>query len=489
MNVTETDVAVLGAGLAGSLIAKSLAEKGWRTLLVDRHRFPRHKVCGEFLSPEVRQTLDAAGLLDRVSALRPARVERARLISAEGGHVDIPLPGTAMGLSRFRLDEALHEAAAAAGARVLTSAAVLSVTRLADESCEVRVKREDGMEVIRARTVIAAWGANGQALVTGACCPGDYGGGRFSGGPGSLQGSQGTSILTRMETERPLNSFMPLNLLDPADQKSLASSSNRTKRANTTDPATPAIQTTPTDPTDPITPATQGKQARSTREGRTRRALNAWKRSSPDYMGVKSHYTGIEIGPVVELYLFPGGYLGLCPIEDGLVNVSALLSRDAFRGAGKSVLALLEAAAQRCPPLHAKLKRGLPVPGAQAAVAPVKLNRRLNPWDMVPRLGDSSAMIPPLCGDGMSMALRSARLCAPLADDYLRGKLSLAGWEEQYVRAVKRTFGRPLRWGRLLQSSLDSPAAVRLLLRLAQLSPGMASGLLEATRLKPEGEY
>ncbi|MEC0244421.1 FAD-dependent oxidoreductase, partial [Paenibacillus chitinolyticus] len=244
-----------------------------------------------------------------------------------------------------------------------------------------------------------------------------------------------------------------------------------------------------TDPTDPTELATPGKQARSAREGRTRRALNPWKRSAPDYMGVKSHYTGIEIGPVVELYLFPGGYLGLCPIEDGLVNVSALLSRDAFRGAGKSVLALLEAAAQRCPPLHSKLKRGLPVPGAQAAVAPVKLNRRLNPWDMVPRLGDSSAMIPPLCGDGMSMALRSARLCAPLADDYLRGKLSLAGWEEQYVRAVKRTFGRPLRWGRLLQASLDSPAAVRLLLRLAQLSPGMASGLLEATRLKPEGEY
>ncbi|MFB7813287.1 NAD(P)/FAD-dependent oxidoreductase [Paenibacillus chitinolyticus] len=390
MNVTETDVAVLGAGLAGALMAKSLAEKGWRTLLVDRHRFPRHKVCGEFLSPEVRQTLGAAGLLDRVTALRPARVERARLISADGGHVDIPLPGIALGLSRFRLDEALHEAAAAAGARVLTSAAVLSVTRLADESCEVRVKRGDDVEVIRARTAIAAWGANGKA--------------------------------------------------------------------------------------------------RSAQAGRTRRTLNPWKRSAPDYMGVKSHYTGIEMEPIVELYLFPGGYLGLCPIEDGLVNVSALLSRDAFRGEGKSVLALLEAAARRCPPLHSKLKRGMPVPDAQAAVAPVKLDRRLNPWDMMPRLGDSSAMIPPLCGDGMSMALRSARLCAPLADDYLRGKLSLAGWEEQYVRAVKRTFGRPLRWGRLLQSSLDSPAAVRLLLRLAQLSPGMASGLLEATRLKPERE-
>ncbi|SEF67527.1 NAD(P)/FAD-dependent oxidoreductase [Paenibacillus sp. UNC499MF] len=408
MTVTETDAAVLGGGLAGSLIAKSLAEKGWRTLLVDRNRFPRHKVCGEFLSPEVRQMLDAAGLTDRVSALRPAAVERVRLISAEGGRVDIPLPGIAMGLSRFRLDEALHEAAAEAGARVRTSSAVLSVERLSDESCEVRVRRGSGIEIIRARTVIAAWGANGQAAVTG-----------FSG---------------------------------------------------------------------PATPGNPANPAPSALVDRGRSTLYPWSRSAPDYMGVKSHYTGIEMEPVVELYLFPGGYLGLCPVEDGLVNASALLSRDAFRGAGKSVSALLEAAAQRCPPLHSKLKRGLPVPGAQAAVAPVKLNRRPNPWDMVPRLGDSSVMIPPLCGDGMSMALRSARLCAPLADGYLRGELSLAGWEEQYVRAVKRTFGGPLRWGRLLQSSLGSPAVVRMLLRLAQLSPGVASGLLKATRLKPEGE-
>ncbi|MFS0839060.1 NAD(P)/FAD-dependent oxidoreductase [Paenibacillus sp. 1P03SA] len=406
MTVTETDAAVLGGGLAGSLIAKSLAEKGWRTLLVDRHRFPRHKVCGEFLSPEVRQMLDAAGLTDRVSALRPAAVERVRLISAEGGHVDIPLPGTAMGLSRFRLDGALHEAAAEAGARVRTSSAVLSVERFPDENFEVRVKSGDDLEVIRARTVIAAWGANGQAVITG-----------FPG---------------------------------------------RTPLGN---------------PANPSAPADRGPSA-----------LYPWNRRAPDYMGVKSHYRGIEMEPVVELYLFPGGYLGLCPVEDGLVNASALLSRDAFRGAGKSVPALLEAAARRCPPLLSKLKRGLPVPGAQAAVAPVMLNRRLNPWDMVPRLGDSSVMIPPLCGDGMSMALRSARLCAPLADGYLRGELSLAGWEEQYVRAVERTFGGPLRWGRLLQSSLGSPAAVRLLLRLAQLSPGMASGLLKATRLKPEGE-
>ncbi|MBW7460228.1 FAD-dependent oxidoreductase, partial [Paenibacillus sepulcri] len=43
------DAIVLGAGIAGSSMALSLARQGWNTLLVDRHSFPRHKVCGEFL--------------------------------------------------------------------------------------------------------------------------------------------------------------------------------------------------------------------------------------------------------------------------------------------------------------------------------------------------------------------------------------------------------------------------------------------------------
>ena len=42
------DAVVLGAGIAGSSMAKQLADQGWDTLLVDRRRFPRHKVCGEF---------------------------------------------------------------------------------------------------------------------------------------------------------------------------------------------------------------------------------------------------------------------------------------------------------------------------------------------------------------------------------------------------------------------------------------------------------
>lgn len=188
--------------------------------------------------------------------------------------------------------------------------------------------------------------------------------------------------------------------------------------------------------------------------------------------------------PVVELYFFPGGYLGVCPIEGGLVNAAALLKREAYLNADKTVPGIIAAAALRNPKLNKRLTNAVPVPGTQAAVAPVDLNRKPLAWDMIPQVGDAAMMIPPLCGDGMSMALRSAHLCTPLADGYLRGEISLAGWQQQYTRSIQREFKRPLRWGRFLQALIGFPVMPRLLPGAAKLAPGLAAMLVQATRLK-----
>ncbi|NIS60056.1 MAG: FAD-dependent oxidoreductase, partial [Proteobacteria bacterium] len=49
----EYDVIIVGAGPAGSTTARSCAEKGLKTLLIEKDRFPRYKPCGGFLSPRV----------------------------------------------------------------------------------------------------------------------------------------------------------------------------------------------------------------------------------------------------------------------------------------------------------------------------------------------------------------------------------------------------------------------------------------------------
>src|SRR5215467_12594139 len=71
----STDVVVVGAGPAGAATAILLARRGHRVTLFDRARFPRDKVCGEYLSPEASRILDRLGVLEAVehAGARPLR--------------------------------------------------------------------------------------------------------------------------------------------------------------------------------------------------------------------------------------------------------------------------------------------------------------------------------------------------------------------------------------------------------------------------------
>ncbi|KAA2301374.1 FAD-binding monooxygenase, partial [Clostridioides difficile] len=112
--------------------------------------------------------------------------------------------------------------------------------------------------------------------------------------------------------------------------------------------------------------------------------------SAPDlrdqtvYVGVKSHFSGIEIHARVELYFCEGGYVGISPIEDGIVNVAALLTLDTVQGSGKSVNDILQAASLTNVSLAARLAEGKPVDGTQVSIAPLHLSNVPEPWSQYP---------------------------------------------------------------------------------------------------------
>lgn len=110
-----TDALILGAGLAGSTAATLIAQTGRSVRLLERQAGPHHKVCGEFLSIEAHDHLTALGI-DTI-ALGGVAIDTVQVISGKR-MVESRLPFTALGLSRFRLDEALIERAVSAGAIV-----------------------------------------------------------------------------------------------------------------------------------------------------------------------------------------------------------------------------------------------------------------------------------------------------------------------------------------------------------------------------------
>lgn len=121
------DIAIIGAGPAGCATAMELARAGATVGLLEKAAFPRDKLCGEFLSPEVAEILDELGLGRQFQALQPAPIERAVVVTPSGARLEFPFPAPAWGLSRLRLDHLLAEAAQQSGAQLLEKTEISGV--------------------------------------------------------------------------------------------------------------------------------------------------------------------------------------------------------------------------------------------------------------------------------------------------------------------------------------------------------------------------
>ncbi len=108
---------VAGAGPAGASAAIELARGGSAPVLYERSAMPRHKVCGEFLTPEIAPLLDELGAGEAFREASPARVTHAELHFGRRSR-RFRLGEPAYGLSRYRFDAMLIDAAAARGAEL-----------------------------------------------------------------------------------------------------------------------------------------------------------------------------------------------------------------------------------------------------------------------------------------------------------------------------------------------------------------------------------
>ena len=113
-----TDVAIVGAGPAGSTVALQLARTGYEVVVLERSRFPRMKVCGDYLCAGAVNALRDLGVGD--SVLAGAHPIRSIALHAFGARARMRLPGSgAASLARAQLDERLLAQARTAGATVI----------------------------------------------------------------------------------------------------------------------------------------------------------------------------------------------------------------------------------------------------------------------------------------------------------------------------------------------------------------------------------
>ena len=301
----ENEVLILGGGVAGCAASIALARKGQAVTLIEREPAPRHKVCGEFLSGEALEDLDALGI--DVGSLGAVPITYVRLAAARRA-AQAPLPFPAASLTRRALDTALIAEAIAAGVRVEQGRSVQGLARTAPNVWQATL--DDGT-TREAATVFLATGKH------------------------DLRGH------ARPEDPQRWIAFKMYFRLGSAQAAELAHAS--------------------------------------------------------------------------ELMLYPGGYGGIQPVEGGIANLCCVVQQRYLARTGNRWENFLAKMQQDCPHLATRLAGAEPLLAKPIAITHIPYGYvRRTSEDGLYCIGDQAAVIPSFTGDGISIALHTAR-CAVAA--------------------------------------------------------------------------
>lgn len=153
------DVAIVGAGPAGSTCAAFCAQAGLRTLLLERERFPREKVCGDCLNPSCWPVLRRLELFERVRALPHGILDAVEFIAIGGQTIHVDLPAGDEGeiaVKRSLFDELLMARARELGAEARDAITVSALEKTPSNNWKIDI----GSQVLEARHLVGGDGRN-----------------------------------------------------------------------------------------------------------------------------------------------------------------------------------------------------------------------------------------------------------------------------------------------------------------------------------------
>ena len=203
--------------------------------------------------------------------------------------------------------------------------------------------------------------------------------------------------------------------------------------------------------------------------------------NSSRWFGLKIHARNVVLAADLEMHFSSSGYVGLCKTNDGRVNICGLFrNRPKENSAAKNWRELVSG--RLGSPLRQRLAGAEFDENSFCAVAGLSLRPERAAARAEICVGDAITMIPPVTGNGMSMAFESAELAvAPLAA-WSRGESS---WSEARLKIAgdcDALFARRLAWAKFLQQFILASALQNPLITLASRNGWLYRMIFARTR-------
>lgn len=366
------DVVIIGGGLAGLASALHLSKKGLSVTVIEKAGYPRHKVCGEYISNEILPYLQWLGL--NVSELHPTHISNFEFSAQSGKTARTKLPLGGFGVSRFSLDNFLYK-------KALQNGSVVIIDNVIDVVFENEIFTvTTSQQIFTSKIVLGAYG----------------------------------------------------------------------KRSNI----------------DQVL------------------ARNFISKKSP-WLAVKGHYAGEFDNSLVALHNFQGGYCGVSVVEKNIINICYLADYQTFKKY-KNIDDYQKAVLYRNQKLKTVFESSTPIFDKPLTISQISFDKKNPVENHILMIGDTAGLIHPMCGNGMAMAIHSAKIASELVLDFYGGKIeSHALLEKKYKTEWNKYFKNRLFMGRILAKALTQKTFTSIMTSMAASMPFLLSAIIRQTHGSP----
>jgi flavin-dependent dehydrogenase len=366
------DVLIIGGGLAGLTGAIHLSKEGLKVTIIEKSEFPRHKVCGEYISNEILPYLNWLDI--NIDQFSPEQISTFEFTTQNGSIARTKLPLGGFGISRYVLDDILYQKALSNGCTVLKE----TVTAVSFEN--------DGFSITTSNQLITT------KLVLGA-----FG-----------------------------------------------------KRSNI-----------------------------------DQFLLRGFIHKKSPWLAVKAHYLVDIPDGVVALHNFNGGYCGVSKVENNIANICYLADYATFKKY-KNIEEYQKNVLYKNKKLQSVFENGHLLFEKPLTISQISFDKKQPVENHILMIGDAAGLIHPMCGNGMAMAIHSAKIASELVLKYQSGKISSRNSLEQaYTKQWEKHFGKRLLMGRILAKILTNKTITNVFVAIVAAMPVLLSKVIKQTHGKP----
>nr|WP_068891643.1 NAD(P)/FAD-dependent oxidoreductase [Pedobacter panaciterrae] len=203
------------------------------------------------------------------------------------------------------------------------------------------------------------------------------------------------------------------------------------------------------------------------------------------WLAVKAHYKGDFPNDLVALHNFKGGYCGVSKVENDHINICYLTDYKSFK-TYKNITDFQKQVLYKNPQLKEVFENCIPLFDQPLTISQISFEKKEPVYNHILMVGDTAGLIHPLCGNGMAMAIHSAKICAELTIQFLNSAISSrAVLEKKYKKEWNQNFKSRLAIGKLLSGIIRKEKLFAPLLNLLIKFPSILPEIIKKTHGKP----